>query len=76
VLPEQEQNGGDERTGVADADPEDEIGDVEGPADRAIEVSICGETQQARSAWRTMASVTRRFPWPRVQWNTCATKSR
>ena len=36
LLPEQEQDGGDQRAGVADTDPEDEVGDVPGPADRLV----------------------------------------
>ena len=37
LLPEQEENGRDQRAGVADADPEHEVGDVERPADRDVE---------------------------------------
>ena len=31
VLPEQEQDGADQRAGVTDTDPEDEVDDVEAP---------------------------------------------
>ena len=31
------QNRGDQRAGVADADPENEIGDIEGPEDRGVD---------------------------------------
>ena len=34
LLAEEEEDRGDQRAGVADADPEDEVGDVPGPADR------------------------------------------
>ena len=37
LLPEQKQDGGDERAGVADADPPDEIDDREAPADRDVD---------------------------------------
>ena len=37
-LAEEEQNGRNQRAGVADADPENEVRDVEGPAHRPIEV--------------------------------------
>jgi hypothetical protein len=33
LLPEEEQDGGNQRSGVADTDPPDEVDDVEGPAD-------------------------------------------
>ena len=36
-LSEQKQNRGDERAGVPDTDPENEVGDVPGPADRMIQ---------------------------------------
>ncbi len=35
-LLEEEQDGADQGAGVADADPPDEVGDVEGPADRDV----------------------------------------
>ncbi len=35
ALAQQKQDGRDQRAGVADADPENEVGDVPGPADRA-----------------------------------------
>ena len=35
-LPEQQQDRRDQRAGVADADPPDEVDDVEGPADRDV----------------------------------------
>ena len=35
-LPEQKQNGGDECAGVSDTDPENEIGNVPGPANRDL----------------------------------------
>ena len=37
LLAEQQQDGGDQRAGVADADPEHEVGDVERPADGLVE---------------------------------------
>ena len=37
VGAQQVEDGGDERAGVGDPDPEDEIGDVDGPADRAVQ---------------------------------------
>jgi hypothetical protein len=36
VLTEQEQDGGNERAGVADTDPEDEVNDRKAPRDRLI----------------------------------------
>jgi hypothetical protein len=36
LLPEQQQDGGDQRARVADADPPDEVDDVERPADRDV----------------------------------------
>ena len=36
LLLEQQQDGGDQRAGVADTDPPDEVDDVEGPADRDV----------------------------------------
>src|SRR5256885_2241810 len=36
LLTEQEKNGADERSGVADADPPDEVRDVPGPVDRRV----------------------------------------
>ena len=36
LLPEQEEDRRDQRAGVADTDPEDEVGDVPGPADRDL----------------------------------------
>ncbi len=36
LLPEQEEDGGDQRAGVTDTDPPDEVGDVPGPGDRAV----------------------------------------
>ena len=39
--PEQKQDRRDQRTGVRDADPEDEVGDVDGPEDRVL---VAGDT--------------------------------
>ena len=36
ALAEEEEDGRDQRAGVADADPEDEVDDVEGPEDGAV----------------------------------------
>jgi hypothetical protein len=36
-LPEQEKDGGDKGAGVPDTDPEDEVGDVPGPAHGMIQ---------------------------------------
>ncbi len=36
-LAEQKEDGRDQGPGVTDADPEDEVGDVKGPADRSVE---------------------------------------
>ena len=56
----QAQDGGDQRAGVADADPENEIGDVEGPedgraqsphADAGIElITKCGHAREQQAA--------------------------
>ena len=37
LLPQQQQDCGDQRAGVADADPPDEVEDVEAPADRMVD---------------------------------------
>src|SRR5205823_9974231 len=37
LLAEEQQNGGDQRAGVADTDPEDEVGNVKGPAHAVVE---------------------------------------
>ena len=67
LLPEEEQDGRDQRAGVADADPEDEVGDVEGPAHRPVEVphAHAGEEQvqdhqpqHAQQGQREMAMAT------------------
>jgi hypothetical protein len=36
LLAEEEEDGGDQRSGVADADPPHEVGDVPGPVDRRV----------------------------------------
>ena len=36
-LPKQKQDGGNQGAGVTDTDPENEVGDVPGPADRMIQ---------------------------------------
>jgi hypothetical protein len=41
-LPKQKQNCGDECAGVSDTDPENEVGDVPGPADRDL-ISPCAD---------------------------------
>ncbi len=46
ILAEEEENGTDERAGVADADPEDEVDDVKGPGDGLVippHTDACGE---------------------------------
>ena len=35
-MAKQEQNGGDQGSGMTDTDPENEVGDVPGPADRSV----------------------------------------
>ena len=37
LLPQQQQNRGDQRAGVADADPPDEVEDVHAPSDRMVD---------------------------------------
>ncbi len=37
LLAQQQQDGGDQRAGVADADPPDEVDDVEAPADGDVD---------------------------------------
>ena len=37
VLPQQQQDRGDQRAGMADADPPDEVDDGEAPADRNVD---------------------------------------
>ena len=64
-LPEEEQNGRDQRARVPDADPKDEVRNVERPADRAVEVPDADareeqvEDHQAQDADEASA----RWPW-------------
>ncbi len=61
LLPEEQQNRRDQGAGVADADPPDEVDDVEGPADRDV-VAPDPDAPEEQIAERQVQSAEQRQP--------------